>query len=217
MLEGLYTAPTRKLFEAMDGRRGRPVYVFPPYEANDFLKRSSKTLAVAVGSFVVALVSLALGPFGNPCFVIGVLLFIGLTGLVLLNHRWRGALVVYQDGIRFAGMDLRPINFYSVDVYPQVSDLFHGDPKGGYDFDVKPFYEFLFTLDVGGVGDAREVSVALICKERGVERHLGEMHRHMPGMRIYFHRDMGPDTGPVARTVLRAMKGPKDFFKIRLP
>jgi hypothetical protein len=211
----LFKAPTGALFEALDGRRGRPVYMFPTYESNSYLKRTSKTVAIAVGCLVLGILTLMVGPITNPCFVLGLAIFLALMGIVLLNHGGRQALVVYEDGIRFAGMELKPVNFYSLDVYPQVSDLYHGNPKGGFDIDVKPFYEFLFTLDVGD--RMMEASIDLICSERDVERHLGDIRQHMSGMRMYFHRGMGPDTGPIARTALRAIKDPKDFFKIRLP
>lgn len=206
--------PARALFQAIDGRGGRLLYIFPPYEANDHLNSSTKVLFFSFGSLVLGLLALMFWPATKGCVTVLLVLFLGGISLVLLSHRGRPSIKVYDDGIRFNGKWLSPRNFYSVDVYPQVSDLYHGNPKGGHDFDLKPFFEFLFTLDLGGRD--HEVSIDVICKASEVEVHLFQMRQYLPGMRTYFHRGMEPDTGPLAQTVLRAIKDPKDLLKSKL-
>ncbi len=215
----LFDRPARAMFHAMDDRGGKLVYIFPPYEANGHMKRSTKVLAISMGFVALGFLTLLLRPYTEGCFTVSIILAIVLFSAVLLNHRQRPALRVYSDGIRLGGKRLTTHNFRSVVVSYTIGsptiDLLH--PRGKGQLGWKPCYEFSFLLDLGNrnVG----IGIELLCKEHEVDAHLLEMRRHIPGMRMYFNKEMPKGPEATVLNLMWAVSDPKEFLrsKLKLP
>lgn len=212
----LMDRPARALFHAMDDRGGGLLYIFPPYESNGHMKRSSKVLALSLGFVILGSLSLLLRPYTDGCFSVSLVIALVLFCAVVLNHRRRPSLKVYSDGIRLAGMDLTTHNFRSVVVSHTIGsptiDLLH--PRGKGQLGWKPCYEFRFLLDLG----SRDVGacIELLCKEHEVDAHLLEMRRYIPGMRMYFNKEMPKGTEGTVLNMMWAISDPKEFLKTKL-
>ena len=201
----LFELPLRWYFKRVDERRGK-LYVLPPYTDDIYLRHMSMLAALAIGIVIFLVLVLVYSRIDGGCLVILVLIVIGCVTMVLRAPYGKYPLVIFQDRVEISGRKYFHMNFVHLDIYPEIA-VRRKTTDRGVDFD--PFYNFVFTLDIGHRDIEEQVSV--FCKEREVPGHISDLRSYLPTLRVDFHRDHTPDDDFGILSVYKTFKDLKKF------